>query len=56
MKYPKSSLTSLVWIALIQWIILIYAIILRDWFLLAVVYVMNSNVRININYEGTEED
>jgi len=38
--------------SLIQVIILIIAIVHRDWFLLAVVFVMSSNTRRVINYKG----
>lgn len=55
MKYPKKYREILGWVGLIQICFFFIAIITHDWFWFIAVYVLNSNTKEVINYNGIEE-
>jgi hypothetical protein len=55
MKYPKRFQLGDAIHNLIQYILLIIAVVNHDWFLLAVVFVLNLNRYLVINYNGHEK-
>ena len=55
MKFPKENTNSLVVIGGVQIVLFVIGIVTHDWFWFIAVYVLNSNTRNVINYNGIED-